>query len=514
MATIFRSPLITRIARAAASAALAAIIAQPVVNLNLTTLKSQDKFFGAAGQAPKYDYPNPRGPTYPVSLRTHTDPLKISLLVPFNQKDWPVPKGPQQGAHKGFVQGDLPIGQDKFFGALGQVPQHVLPNPRGPTHPHSGYTQATRQQLIGQDALPFRQGDWPNPRGQPPRQDHVRGYVTIPVTVVAAPFAQTEWPNPRGPTFRLPIHQMRLPAAEVVAEVVPSFGWYQATNEPVRQRPYVTHAGETRTIRRVEIAPVDWYQPTSVPVRPPVRLNPTVGGETRTIRRVTLTPANWMAIYPDLIWTKRPIHYLAPSLSWRPEPIVAATLPFRQRDWQNPRGAIRGLAVYTQQLRLPPEEEFPPHFGQHDWQNPIRSRPRQDFIRGTQIQLPVVVVADDPRRQSDWPVPRRVKANPEYTRASQIHLIGQDALPFRLLDWPLPPRGYPPLLRDFIAAAQVYLIGQGNFPFNQEDWPNPRGATPRLRPGFESHLDNIPPAVIVIPPTPKRRLLTVLKVGF
>jgi hypothetical protein len=61
-------------------------------------LRSQDQFFGAAGQAPIYDWPNPRGKQHPISLRQWDSNLLETVLSiifekPFALSDWPNPKG-------------------------------------------------------------------------------------------------------------------------------------------------------------------------------------------------------------------------------------------------------------------------------------------------------------------------------------------------------------------------------------------------------------------------------------
>lgn len=79
MPTIFRPPLITRVTRCPAHA-------QTILNAEggvwsnrlLNLLQSQDVFFGAAGMAPDYDYPNPiasrraRDVTWLVNLLENT----------------------------------------------------------------------------------------------------------------------------------------------------------------------------------------------------------------------------------------------------------------------------------------------------------------------------------------------------------------------------------------------------------------------------------------------------------
>lgn len=70
MATIFRTPVITRIPRRELSSA---VVSQDGVTSNrlLDLLLGQDTFYGAPGQVPDYgDFPVPRGPVFPMALRT------------------------------------------------------------------------------------------------------------------------------------------------------------------------------------------------------------------------------------------------------------------------------------------------------------------------------------------------------------------------------------------------------------------------------------------------------------
>lgn len=136
-------------------------------NLNLI---GQDKFFGAAGQGPNYDWQNPAlvkktVPSFdPVNLLTTTlsvtanpfigsvwdvplrskvvpalDPINLlqSTLAavvgsPFYQTEWPNPAGREfaQNLRTFIDQSRVTQGQDTFFGGPGQPPSYVQqPNP-------------------------------------------------------------------------------------------------------------------------------------------------------------------------------------------------------------------------------------------------------------------------------------------------------------------------------------------------------------------------------------------------
>jgi hypothetical protein len=62
------------------------------------------------------------------------------------------------------------------------------PNPFRARHPHQGYADSYKQTLLGQDALPFRQSDYPNPSTprQPQRTDFWQAPLALTSVVVAA----------------------------------------------------------------------------------------------------------------------------------------------------------------------------------------------------------------------------------------------------------------------------------------------------------------------------------------
>lgn len=216
-----------------------AILSQPRLSLQTTTLAGQDTYFGAPGQVQEYDWPLPIGPPYrqtailaqplgtPLTfvLTTGTKPFNlnnqpnpaigpppvqtqplgsfIQLLLagptPFKQSDWPLPPpGPQQptqtqplGTPATFI---LPTGV-KPFG------QSDWPNPRGPQQPTQTPTLGTWLQVLLQVAPPFAQSNWPVPIGNgPPTQTQPLG---VPANIIlpngVKPFALSDWPVPKGP---------------------------------------------------------------------------------------------------------------------------------------------------------------------------------------------------------------------------------------------------------------------------------------------------------------------------
>jgi hypothetical protein len=214
-------------------------------------LIGQDKFFAAAGQAPVYDWPNPARPRYPVQPETPPNLLTTFIVVaPFVQLDWPNPVAAKQSQeNRGFIRAANVqlIGQDKFFGALGQAPAYDWPNPSRPRQPvppdmppnlllttfivaapfyqmdwpnprvvfqpqeNSSFVRAANVQLIGQDRFFAAPGevpvyDWPNPqRPRQPLQPDTPPNLLVTAFYVtpAPPFRQTYWPNPLTPRYPL-----------------------------------------------------------------------------------------------------------------------------------------------------------------------------------------------------------------------------------------------------------------------------------------------------------------------
>lgn len=205
------------------------------------TLLSQDTFFGGAGkplQAPlplnpvlprtllptlqtwapspllpllnagsetpfkNFDYPNPRGKSYPVGLRTHVAYVVTNTDAPFAQRDWslPVPR-PVMRDLRMFVD-DL----RQLLASVDALPFRAadwpLPRPKATWVDLRAYEWPPQFQLVGLDALPHRQRDWPMPRGKSYPND-LRTWVQIvdAAFVERAPNRQAHWPLPTGRAY-------------------------------------------------------------------------------------------------------------------------------------------------------------------------------------------------------------------------------------------------------------------------------------------------------------------------
>jgi len=168
------------------------------VNLALTTQ-------AAALPFNEYDWPNPRGPAQP--LRGWIDKFNLNLIA---QDQLPVgsfhtdlpPQGPARAV-------DLRTWINTVNLALTTQPaalpfnQYNWPNPRGPEQPLRGWLAKYNENLIGQDVLPVGSfhTDLP-PQGAVPIND-LRTWinrVNLALTQAAAlPFNQFDWPVRLGP---------------------------------------------------------------------------------------------------------------------------------------------------------------------------------------------------------------------------------------------------------------------------------------------------------------------------
>ena len=217
MATVFRPPLVTRVARPLHTQA--AIDAEGSVwsNRLLNLLRSQDRFFGAAGQPPTQgDWPVPKGRPHPSDLRTFLDPLRLNLLgkdrffgLAGNPTwDWPVPKGATPASELRTFLGALKvhlIGQDRFFGPDGQPPTYAWANPPGTVFSRDlrRWDQNLLETTLGiLLPFPFALLDWPNPLSRMGDkelrtwlQNLLEGTFSAPA---GTPFFLMAWPNPQA----------------------------------------------------------------------------------------------------------------------------------------------------------------------------------------------------------------------------------------------------------------------------------------------------------------------------
>lgn len=129
-----------------------------------------------------------------------------------------------------------------------------------------------------------------------------------------------------------------------------------------------------------------------------------------------------------------------------------------------------GLCTYKPNVAANPSNQY-------DWPNPVRTDTFPNNLKSWAWSYNLRLIGQDklPNRQQDWPVPK----GPEYhvqfrTWAWQYNpnLIGQDQFPNRQQDWPLPTAPWRSNdLRAWIWYLTPYIPVLS--PFSQTDWPLP-----------------------------------------
>lgn len=334
-------------------------------------------------------------------------------VFPFNQLSWPNPLGPAYAITLRSVifRPDL-TGQD-------QLPDRwrEFPNPRGAKGSIS-LLSWLETPLPLPFSSPFGPYNWPNPAGRPRSQHWLQGFRILEVQVEENPFRQTEWLNPVGPGYAISLRT-----------------WSDPTK--------INLIGQDQLPGNQ----FDWPVPKGASRRP-----------------------------LQHSWT-----------SWISLALEAATRPHKQLNWPNPRGAIPSTSLKTwvdqTKINLIGQDRFfglagHPNFDQPNPRGPSR-RP-QDWTRGFRI---VDQAALFPAEGSnyDWPNPR----GPTYpvslrtwSDQTRRQLIGQDRLPERQTEWPNPRAALRRPDQHSWTSWIDLALDAATRPNRQRDWPNPRGAKP------------------------------------
>jgi hypothetical protein len=162
-----------------------------------------DQLFGAPGEAPAYDWPNPRGAQGTIDLRTMLSANLAQLafvppVEPFYLLDWPNPASAAPWVRSWSDSFKLGlIRQDQLYGAAGEVPAYDWPNPRG-----SGQfvrpQDAPNQLADGLLQAPFVPLEWRNPQAAARLVESIARNGTAYLAAIA-PFYAIDWPNPQAP---------------------------------------------------------------------------------------------------------------------------------------------------------------------------------------------------------------------------------------------------------------------------------------------------------------------------
>lgn len=159
----------------------------------------QDKFFGLGG-SPCFDWPNPRGYQRSINLNDFAPTRLPTTAKPFLQTDYQNPRGYQRATSlNDFGPTRLPATATPFGQSNWPVPNGKIPASILRTYTQNGRT-------VGLTSPPFKQGDWPVPKGYIPS-------ITLKTLTSSGqslfdsipPYAGQNrvynWPNPRGATF-------------------------------------------------------------------------------------------------------------------------------------------------------------------------------------------------------------------------------------------------------------------------------------------------------------------------
>jgi hypothetical protein len=157
---------------------------------------------------------------------------------------------------------------------------------------------------------------------------------------------------------------------------------------------------------------------------------------------------------------------------------VAETMPVgRWSDWPNPQHPRRALPFHVQRKAVAGEEEEAaemPAGRWSDWPNPLRPKRPLPFHVQRKSFGDAEVVASDPFRQNDWPLPGRARRSIElltWIRTPQ----DQGGAPE--IEWPTPtgPEYYLYGMTEWHNSLLTTLqIPPETQPARTFDWPNPR----------------------------------------
>lgn len=468
------------------------------------------------------------GPAYrgtALAAQTNGAPGQENLLIgadklPFRQLDWPNPTLALSRMQSMLAQAlgaprnnNLLVGQDTFYGAAGEVIAYTWPVPAGPPARHvaiAAQTNGLAPALFNVAISPLFVEEWVNPRGYvQPIQTQPQGSplnLTLLPGQDALPFRQLDWPNPVLPLSRL---VARIATAEGTAENLTllsgqdqlprnQFDWPNPRGplQPIQTQPYGTALILTTLVGK-DILPLnqdDWPNPVlpisrtaallAQPLGVPVVLNLYPGQDALPFRQL-----DW----PNpVLPVSRLVAVTAQPLGQNPEE-EATEVPLSQDDWPNPVLPLsRTVALVAQPVGtptlltlLPGQDKLP--FVQTDWPNPVLPIDRRAAVNAQVLGCPgnlflLLIQPGIPKNQFDWPNPTLPLSRGVALSAQPLGILetlyARFYSPFNQFDWPNPVL---PVSRTAALVAQpqgtplvlTTLAGQDQLPKNQTDWPNP-----------------------------------------
>ena len=250
-----------------------------------------------------------------------------------------------------------------------QVHLFDYPNPRGAEPDwRRSWEWSYNKNLIGQDQLPIRQSDWPNPQRVVDRAADWIAQTNLALTAVQKPFIQTDWPNPQTPS-RLDQSWSASYNKNLIGQDVLPFrqsDWPLTAAAPALPRAvdWIQHA---ITSIQTPFAQSDWPLPRA----------PAQGAQSWTASyNLNLIGQDQLPIGAATLVL--PPQGSAPQLqTWLNAVDLALTQftpPVRQRDWPNPTAFARdptlGTITASYNLNLIALDALPVR--QQDWPNPTQ----------------------------------------------------------------------------------------------------------------------------------------------
>lgn len=427
----------------------------------------------------------PQGrPFLGIRLETQSFPLLVNgNPVPFQQLDWPVvqPLSRQQPSVNQntlvsteettapFAQTTWPnpkhislqqptIDQNIFIRSVGEAPffQTDWTNPLRPTPVASSFEQNFVVKTIVAEAAPFTQQVWVNPSRAVSTllTEHNSAPKGEDVEAVEEPFRQNEWPNPRGK--RQFFAESR--GGDVSFQLVPYRPIDLGDMFAVPQRRiFVVRKVDERSFAIVAAGnPVPTHQ-TEWPVQRVIpRLQHNI--EQNTIVREVVETAPFSQNY----WPNPGTLVRVSGVDSQNFALIHDTAqPFNQTAWPNPPGDVLAtLAGGTPNFALTVVGN-PVPFNQLAWAVPTRASELQPQ---TIINNTVLTVVELPFATREWQIFKAIQRSQESLDGS-FPLLVQASTPFQPIQWTNPVRSAtrpqqfnPPNLRTTTLPSSIYVL--------------------------------------------------------
>lgn len=464
------------------------------------------------------DWQNPRGPVFPVDLRSwfnpvinvvtqympgvvtqwdlpvaasrtileHPQQLIRSTAAPFYQDDWPNPIGPIGSIQlRTWLNRSTAIPFFDFANMPGAVTQWDLPiaAPRG----NQDYLYSISLALTAPPAIPNNQFDWPVPKGAIPSVD-LRTWTHSPFTQSAFPLNNYDWPNPKGARRSNPDQQYSFGLGFTT---LPNnqFDWPNPKGAiPATDLRTWTHSPFTQSA--VPFNTYDWPNPLTA--RQPVRFDYPYNTALLTVIGTPFAQYDW-----PVPAGKVPAIDLKTWIN--PSTVIPffdfANMPAMVSLWDVPQGPQRGQDwQYSTTLLTTPTTK---PFHQDEWIVPLGKARSVDLLttingiaqityvfRGPLItrraviptqqpdQLPNIALYVDttkPFHQDDWPVPLGAKPNFNLNWQTTPQIAAETFMPAQVSDWGNPTVPIQ-LNQSWTVLPQITQVAT---PFVQTEWPNP-----------------------------------------